>query len=174
MGVPALERLQFEAWHFCAGYRQNPKRGQLMVIYGNNGVGKSLVAKGMCKWAFDTRANFEKIAVSASEVKVPDVKFFAWSKFLDRYRDGEREHVQDAYNCCLLILDEVGGAHDPFAVGTDKLCSILSSREFKWTVITTNLTPENWETAFDRRIASRFFRNAIHVEMNNVNDYHVL
>ncbi len=173
MGIPELEKLQFEAFHFCREYALDPQRGRLLVIYGNNGVGKSLVAKGISDWAFKARTNFKKVIIGPGEVKVPDVMHAHWPRFIDMLKTGDWDKVSDAIKVCLLVLDEVGGAHDPSGMGTDKLCSILSHREDKWTVITTNLTPDAWETVFDRRIASRFFRNAVHVELNNVSDYHI-
>lgn len=171
--MPELERLQSEAFWFCSDYSQNQEQGRLLVIYGNNGVGKSLVAKGIADFAFKSRANYQKTIVNPTHVKVPDVQYAHWPRFLDSLKEGNWERVTEAGRVCLLVLDEIGGAYDPSGMGTDKLCSILSHREQKWTVVTTNLTPENWEVAFDRRIASRFFRNATHVEMNNVADYHI-
>jgi len=173
LGQPALEHLQAEAFHFCADYAKDQVKGRLLIIYGNNGVGKTLVAEGIARWAFESRNNYRKLKENETHVKVPDVKFARWPRFLDTLKNGDWEKVTEAMHVNLLVLDEIGGAHDPSGMGTDKLCSILSHRETKWTVITTNLTPENWENAFDRRIASRFFRNATHVEMNSVSDYNV-
>jgi hypothetical protein len=53
----------------------------------------------------------------------------------------------------------------------EKLYLILERRVAKWTVITTNVPPESWESKFERRIASRFLRNARHVSLADVPDY---
>jgi DNA replication protein DnaC len=70
-----------------------------------------------------------------------------------------------------LIIDELGGGHDPSRVGVDKLCQVLSKRESMWTLITTNLLPAAWEEAFDRRVSSRFFRNSTLVDLSDVPDF---
>lgn len=170
---PELIRLEFEACKFCTGYFKNPARGRLLVIYGNNGVGKSMVAENIVTWAHHARANFPKIVVGPGALQNADQWFVRWPKFLDDLKNGSWELVDAAEAVSLLVLDELGGAYDPSGIGTDKLCRILSRREKKWTIITTNLDPASWETSFDRRIASRLYRNAIHVEMNNVQDYGV-
>jgi len=74
-------------------------------------------------------------------------------------------------NVPCLVIDELGGGHDPSGVGVDKLCQILSRRENMWTLITTNITASAWESKFDRRVASRFFRNSVHVDLGDVPDF---
>ena len=162
-------------FHFCVGYRKEPGRGRLLVIYGNNGVGKSLVAGGVSRWAHQCAHGMPRVVIDRdrTSLKYPDVQYAHWPKFLDDLKNGDWERVDQAMKVSLLILDEIGAAHDPSRMGLDKLCTILSHRENKWTMVTTNLTPDHWEEALDRRVASRFFRNASHVEMNNVTDYWV-
>jgi DNA replication protein DnaC len=74
----------------------------------------------------------------------------------------------------MLLLDELGGGHDPSRVGVDKLCQVLSRRETRWTLITTNILPAAWEQAFDRRVASRLLRNSTLVDLSDVPDFGTL
>ena len=103
-----------------------------------------------------------------------DHLFWHWPGLLDRLKSGEWDLVDDMIRVPVLILDELGGGHDPSRVGVDKLCQILSRRERKWTMITTNVAPSAWESVFDRRVASRFFRNSTLVDMTDVPDFATL
>lgn len=97
--------------------------------------------------------------------------YYYWPQFLDQLKEGQWDLVQDAIAVPVLILDELGGGHDPSRVGVDKLCQILSKREGMWTMITTNISPSSWEETFDRRIASRFFRSSEIVDLTQVPDF---
>lgn len=79
--------------------------------------------------------------------------------------------IDDTLNVPCLILDELGGGHDPSRVGVDKLCQILSRRENRFTLITTNVLAEAWDKVFDRRVTSRLFRNSVHVDLTDVPDF---
>lgn len=93
---------------------------------------------------------------------------------LDRLKAGSWDLVQDCMSIPVLVIDELGGGHDPSRVGVDKLCQILSHRENKWTVITTNILPAAWEENFDRRVASRLLRNSTIVDLSDVPDFSTL
>ena len=82
--------------------------------------------------------------------------------------------MNDLFSATLLILDEIGGGHDPTGFGVDKLCELLSAREQKWTIVTTNITPAAWPQIFDRRITSRFFRNSTIVDLTGVPDFSLI
>lgn len=145
-----------------------------MVIYGNNGTGKTHIAEKIYHWAKLASSTLKSVPDpnnGATAFKNPDAMFIHWPTFLDELKSGAWEMIEDLERASLLILDDVGAAYDPSRVGLDKLCRILSKRERKWTLVTTNLGPDSWEEAFDRRAASRFFRNAIHVDLSNVPDF---
>jgi DNA replication protein DnaC len=71
----------------------------------------------------------------------------------------------------MAIIDDIGAEHDPSGYGREQLYLILSRREFRWNIITTNLNPSGWHERIERRIASRLYRNADHLDMSNVPDF---
>ena len=69
--------------------------------------------------------------------------------------------MEDAFNADLVVIDDVGSENDPWKVCADKFCQILSRREKKFTVVTTNVTPEQWTERFDGRINDRLMRSSV-------------
>lgn len=169
---PVLLELERETGKFCLGMWDSPQAGRLLVLAGNNGTGKTHCAKAVRRWV-------NKVGHGKQWVPKPDVIahlyciFWSWPELLDSLKEGQWELVEDCIEAPCLIIDELGGGHDPSQVGVDKLCQILSKREKKWTLITTNIVPQAWEEKFDRRIASRFFRNSTLVDLTNVPDYNL-
>ncbi len=145
----------------------------MLVLFGNNGAGKTHCAKHVLKWANFTAPALPFVMATEEHFKQPDAMLLHWPTFLDNLKDGQWELVDDAEAATLLIFDEIGGGHDPSRMGLDKLCRILSQRENKWTLVTTNLLPDAWEEAFDRRVASRLFRNSEQVDLSEVPDYSI-
>jgi len=154
-------------------FAKRPSHGSLLVLYGNNGAGKTHCAKAVYRWANRVSGNLPLVACEEGHFKRPDAMFAHWPTFMDGMKGGDWDLVRDAEEATLLILDEIGGGYDPSLMGTDKLCRILSTRQTMFTIITTNLVPDAWEKALDRRIASRLFRNATHVDLTEVPDYSV-
>lgn len=145
-------------------------RGRMLLLLGENGTGKTHCADAMHRWVSAVghgKTWFPTPGVRASLQSL----YWHWPALLDSLKGGQWDLVEDCMNVPCLIIDELGGGHDPSGVGTDKLCQILSRRETMWTLITTNILEPSWETKFDRRVASRFFRNSTHVDLSNVPDY---
>lgn len=97
-----------------------------------------------------------------------------WPDVVDGFKEGAWGIVDDLIESTVTIIDDIGAEHDPSRIGVEKLYRILTPRELKWNVFTTNSPPEEWEEKFERRIASRFFRNADHVDLSNVPDFGTL
>jgi DNA replication protein DnaC len=147
-----------------------PMRGRMLLFFGENGAGKTHVAKAVHRWVCSVghgKTWFPTPGVCTALQSL----FWHWPALLDELKGGSWDLVADCMNVPCLIIDELGGGHDPTGVGTDKLCQILSRREHMWTLITTNITADAWEAKFDRRVASRFFRNSTHVDLSDVPDY---
>lgn len=98
-------------------------------------------------------------------------KSWYWPHLLDVFKEGGWDALDEMMETTVLILDDIGAAHDPSKVGVDKLGQLLTRRERMWNFVTTNIAPEKWETVFDRRVASRLFRNAEIVDLSGVPDF---
>lgn len=94
-----------------------------------------------------------------------------WPAVVDAIRNKELGSVEEGIGVDGLILDDVGADDDPFRQSADKLCQILSRREFKFTVITTNIEQKDWAEKFEARIVDRFMRNSIVVNLDIVPSY---
>jgi len=99
------------------------------------------------------------------------VSFAHWPKIVDNFKLDEWAIIEDFEEASLLILDDIGAEHDPSKIGAEKLYILLNQREWKWNIVTTNVVPGQWGEKFDRRIASRLFRNAEHIDLSRVPDY---
>jgi DNA replication protein DnaC len=149
-----------------------PQTGRLLVLAGNNGNGKTHCAKAVYKWI--GLVGHEKTWFdNPGHRSTLQCIFWRWPALLDRLKNGDWDLVDDMMTIPVLIIDELGGGHDPSRVGVDKLCQVLSRREKRWTLITTNVMPDAWEEIFDRRVASRFFRNSTLVDLSEVPDFNI-
>jgi DNA replication protein DnaC len=158
-----------EARKFCARWFRNHPCPGLLVLAGQTGCGKTHTARRIADFA--RRASFSAYENGQWGTKVPSVDFVYWPEFVDKIRAGQAGQMRDAFESDLLVLDDLGAADDPFRIGTDKLCQVLTMREKRFTVATTNIEPAAWEQSFDRRIADRLLRNSVVVDLTQVPSY---
>ena len=169
---PQLERLESEIYQFCADYAKQPGTGYRLILHGENGCGKSHTAKAVSRWA--KRAAIQMPLVDADEgLRLADSSFHNWASVVDSLKSpkADWEIFDEMQRVSLLVLDDVGAEHDPSGIGREKLYLILERREYKFTILTTNIAPNQWDEVLSRRIASRFLRNAKHIDLSEVPDY---
>lgn len=162
-----------QAEKFCGRWFHNDRNISLLVLGGETGCGKTHTAKAIFRFA-------QVAAIKAYETgkwdlgKVPTSFFVSWPQATDGFKSGEYGLMDDMMQDDLLILDDLGAEHDPSKNAADKLCQILSRRERKFTVVTTNIKPEIWSSKFDIRIADRLLRNSRVVNLFSVKSYAML
>ena len=157
-----------------------------MIIYGENGAGKSHTAKRISRWARRHALDFKlgpRHGDSDLEFRTARCEFRNWRFLINDLKSGfGRDYKRGAWgsygqifndicNAELLILDDVGTDNDPNKFGVEQFYMLLEARESRWTIITTNIAPDFWEDRFERRIASRLLRNTVHVPLTEVQDY---
>lgn len=169
-GDPALERLESAIYEFCRGYAKIPGVGRRMLIYGDAGCGKTHTARAVHRWARKSSPALPLIAVE-EHLERPSSTFLHWPTIVDGFKSGEWLIVEEAIESSLLVVDDIGAEHDPSRIGIEKLYRILEARASRWTLLTSNVGPDNWETKFERRIASRFLRNCDLVDLSEVMDW---
>lgn len=158
---------------FCGRwFRNNPHPG-LLVLSGASGTGKSHIANAIFRFcigaamsSFDTKV--------WGESDVPQSAFIRWPEAADAFAEKHFGLMEDAISHSLTILDDIGAEQDPWNICKDKLCQILSRRENKFTVITTNILPAAWPERFDTRISDRLLRNSVVVDLSDVKSYAVI
>jgi DNA replication protein DnaC len=163
-----LKALENSVYQFCAEFSKHPKRGRRLVIYGNNGAGKSHTLRAIHRWANALSINLPLVMGKDGEYRLSDSMFLHWPATVNRLKEGEYWIIEEAMSV------DVGAEHDPSKSGCEKLYLLLERREFMWTVITTNAIPEAWEEKFERRISSRLIRNSELINVENVPDYNSL
>lgn len=169
---PALNALRDSIYFYCAGYAKNPRAGRTLIIYGENGTGKTRTTRHVAHWAKRIALKIPQVADGdENSVQVPECRRVHWPSIVDGFKKQEFAIIEDLIRCCLLIIDDVGAEHDPSGFGKEQLYILLSRREQRWNLITTNLPPSEWDRVLERRIASRFFRNSEHVDLSGVSDY---
>lgn len=101
----------------------------------------------------------------------PRSHYERWPEAADSLRAGKTGFVEDCMNSDFLYLDDVGAEKDRFKEAADKLCQVLSRREARFNVISTNIHPEKWSEQFDFRISDRFFRNSVIIDFTGVDSF---
>ncbi len=144
------------------------------MIYGENGTAKSRFAKKIAKWARSAAINLPLVTDqlgTQGNMSIPSVSFVSWPEVVDGFKRDEWQLLEDLEAASLLIIDDIGAEHDPSRIGIEKLYVLLNRREFRWNLFSTNVAPQDWPEKFDRRISSRLFRNAQHIDLSQVPDY---
>lgn len=167
---PKLKELEIEVGRFCAGAWNRPERGQLLLLAGANGTGKTHCAEAVRRW-LALVGHGKQFVKRTNHISHLDCLFWHWPRLLDTFKNGGWDAIDDMFEATVLIIDDLGAGHDPSGVGTDKLCQVLSRREEMWTLITTNVVPSEWQQQFDRRVASRFLRSSVLVDLSDVPDF---
>lgn len=170
-----LRLLQSDVMSFCHGIwtcprRRGPLEGRLLVLCGPNGTGKTHAAKGVYRWA--CKVGRTKTVISEEDAVRPvSAEFRYWPGLLDVMRSGDWQACEPLFGADVVVIDDIGAAHDPSKFGMDKLGQLISARENHWTLLTTNIVPAAWPVDFDQRIASRLCRNATVIDLCDVPDY---
>lgn len=139
-----------------------------LLLMGNAGCGKSRAAKRLHRWAtanasaaFDTR-------LWDAKGSYPESVLCYWPEVTEGFYKGVFDVTQSFIEADLLVIDDIGAERDPKELAKDKLCQILSRRERRYTVITTNIQPEHWAEKWEERIADRLLRNMNVIDMTQV------
>ncbi len=129
--------------------RQAPR---WLTLCGTNGNGKTHCAK-RCWQAIvaDHRQEFAGCLYNRQIIH--------WPSFVQDLRGGDGYGMlRDLRSWPYLVIDEMGGERDTTGFSAEQIATLLCCRVGRWTLITTNLSIDAVEK-FDRRIASRMFRN---------------
>jgi DNA replication protein DnaC len=158
---------------FCGRWFVNNTDRSLLVLCGESGCGKTHTAKAIFRFA--QLASLKAYETGKWELgRVPTSFFVSWPEATDGFKSGEYGAMEDMMKDDLIVLDDLGAEHDPSKNAVNKLCQVLSRRERKFTVVTTNIKPEEWSDRFDVRIADRLLRNSQVINLFAVDSYAML
>ena len=169
--APPVQRMADEVEQFIKRWFLHDTCKSLLVLIGNSGTGKTHAARAIYKFArAASNTAYEKGHWGST---VPGSHWLSWPEVTDGFKNGCYSVTESAIETSLLVLDDVGAEHDPSRNAADKLCQILSRREFRFTVITTNIVPTAWSQRFDVRITDRLMRNSVLVDLSGITSYAV-
>lgn len=175
---PKLVEAENSIYRFCGEFAKHPATGRTLILYGDNGCGKSHIAKAVSRWAKSVKMLLPLVSDhdQNGQVSTAVCLFVNWAAIVDGFKPPRCDYqiVEDLQICTLLVLDDIGAEYDPSKLGAAKLYSALNRREHRWNIITTNYTPEEWGQQFDNKVSSRLFRNAEHIDLTGVPDYSAL
>lgn len=167
-----------EFYSFAQDLYHHPKTGRLIIIYGPNGCGKTMAIRCLKSWFDVIRIKIGPVAVVSdeghAEAVLPNCCYRMWPAVVKGFKQEQFLIVDHLMNEFLTIIDDVGAEHDPSRFGLEELYLIMSRRESKFTIITTNIQPADWENKFERRIASRMMRNSTIIDLSEVSDFNAL
>ena len=169
-----LQQALNQTYDLCCDYARNPAVGRTVVIFGENGCGKTSIAKAIYRWA--RAIKFKLPAVKSpirDEFGPASAEFTNWAEIVDGFKPpaNNYEILDDLSDSSLLVIDDIGAEHDPSSIGVEKLYVMLNRREHRWNIFTTNLPPNQWAAKWERRVSSRLYRNAQHIDLSQVPDY---
>ena len=149
LGDAELEKIAQACWDWTQAFKakQSPR---WLSLLGTSGTGKTHCATRLWNWA-SARADFR----NAQFIHVPVI----WPRFVQRLRAGNGFKMRDDIaNWPVLFVDDIGSERDTTGFATEELVALLMSRMGKWTLITSNKTPEALR-ALDERLYSRLIRD---------------
>lgn len=137
----------------------------LVVLCGEPGCGKTRLLEKMVAWARRESFGLWERGVMKKPLSVLSI---SWPAVCDGFKQGYYGITEDLMRDDFVAIDDIGAENDPSQNAADKLCQILSRRESKWTLITTNIAPSAWAKRFDARIEDRLLRRSTVVDMSLV------
>ncbi len=162
-GVPpcVVEAHRETQWFINDIINRQKSRARWLTLYGCSGAGKTHLATAAARVLREAGHR---------------VQTWRWGRALGMMMDGEWELMPQLCKLPVLVLDDVGaeylGAERARQLNAAKLLELLEARLNKWTIITTNLRPQQMGEELDPRLASRLYRGQnILVDMGRDNDY---
>lgn len=157
-----------EAWIKAAAQDKRDK-GTWMVLAGPPGAGKTHSLKAAYKFLANHAVDLMHESYWRSP---PNILWATWSRVVSLDKDEWEDWLYDLRRSSIIILDDVGSEVDKYKTGepAERLRVVLDIAEHRWMLISTNVMPKQWETAFDRRVHSRL-QPAVVLDMTGFNDF---
>lgn len=157
-----------EAWIKAAAQNKRD-RGTWMVLAGPPGVGKTHALKAARRFLENHSVDLWHECFWRNP---PSILWATWSRVVALDKDEWEDWIYDLRRANIVILDDVGSEVDKYKTGepAERLRVALDISEHRWMLMSTNLMPDQWATAFDRRVQSRL-QPAVVLDMTGFNDF---
>ncbi len=168
--APLSNRLAkfIEAWIKAAASNKRDK-GTWMVISGPPGAGKTHSLKAARRFLENHNVDLWHECYWPSP---PAILWATWSRIIALERDEWDDWLYDLRRASIVILDDVGSEVDKYKTGepAERLRVALETCERRWLLMSTNLRPDKWASAFDQRVNSRL-QPAVTLDMTGAIDF---
>src|SRR5438445_7712552 len=138
---PKLQALAEDVYSFCQEYAKHPVRGTRLLIYGENGTGKTLAAKAIHRWAYRNAMQIPLVPGENGSTLAESV-FFHWPTCVKRMKEGNWGIVDEMLPVTLLVVDDIGAEHYLYVASIVKLYLLLVHRVHALTDTTQNISHE--------------------------------
>ena len=157
-----------EAVIFAKDYKPSKKEGHWLTFLGSCGVGKTHLVSKIFKYVADHHGQYlSRYGITQFRSNL----FSYWPDIVDALRGGDYGRLNPLYSADFLAIDDLGAEYESDFINS-KLQQLLNKRLNKWTVITSNLSLNDF-SAKDDRIASRLVRGKNKVIQIEANDYNL-
>lgn len=130
---------------------------------GTNGGGKTFLANII----FNQLRTLPNLALHFTLIS--GVMKIHWPTLVPKLYNREMWRLEDATDANLLLVDEIACSADNRGIEREWLWRLLSGRQHKWTIITSNHSLQQIAEQIDARVASRMIRDgSVVVEVNTV------
>jgi DNA replication protein DnaC len=137
----------------------------LLVLAGNPGCGKTALTSRLAD--FTRAAAIKAWERGGWKQGAPRTLWCRWPAVADLDQENQTM-IESMCEIDTLYIDDIGAEQDPWKNATNKLCQILTRRERRFTVLSTNIHPSQWTEKFDARVQDRLFRNSEVADMFDV------
>ncbi len=159
----------------CAAWFVNsPKRLPWVVLGGQTGTGKTHISR-TCFLMIRERCIDACLEGGWQGDVLPQANFWNWPVLCALKREEFDAQVPQAATDSFLFVDDLGAESEGFKNNESlaRLLLTLDHRDWKFTLMTTNIPRERWAEAYDQRIADRLM-DAAYVDLFDVQSYRVL
>ena len=142
-----------------------------LSLLGSCGVGKTHCAKHVFRWLHGTgRLGWQGWGAVGCPWEY-DPYLVHWPTHLQKLRNGKASlRHNDMFRWPFLVIDEVTPDSDKWGPAANALVNLLSARDGRWVMLTSNMSFEDLEK-LDPRIASRLIRGGSEVATVKTRDF---
>ncbi|NLK22146.1 MAG: ATP-binding protein [Epulopiscium sp.] len=154
-GISPQENIRQIFSHCIRFVEQFDEQFNNIIFYGDPGLGKTFLCNCIAKDLLDRGKTV--IYLTAFQL----FKLFEQARFnKDKETEDSKAYLDSIFTVDLLIIDDLGTEFSTALTGAELFnCLNVRLLDKKHTIISTNLSPNNWQNQYSERIVSRVFGN---------------
>ena len=144
-------------------------KGTWMVVTGPTGIGKTHALRHAKAFLANHAVDFWSNKLWPS---IPCTLFATWSRIVSFERVDWENWLYDLRSAQMIFLDDVGSETDKFKTGepAERFRIVLEICEKRFLLVSMNVSPTLWTSAWDSRVNSRLHR-AVCLDLTHAPDF---